>query len=331
MLRRVHSRTFFARLTRAPAYHCTRICFLSCRLFFARFGDMASCCPSFKAGLLLGCGAKHATPVFALHDAAAVFVRASAPRRHWYVRWVLTVAWSADRLAAFSQLASQFTDPGNGFQFTGLTDPVHSVTYGFVFPPLATSGAQSTEFIGEIVAPLAAKWVGVALGGAMNGDLLLMAWPNGNDIVFSTRFSTYVLKSDGTIADANNISDHTPCHRTYFRCKCYSRVLIVSPRPYTGDAVLTTLPSSSVNSTHWKWVFRCQGCTRELLACSNSMEYLRKHRMEQWCFQRWHRCHEPRRPGLGNVQRCRRYSRRPQLYLQRTHRLYAHMSSLSVL
>ncbi len=29
--------------------------------------------------------------------------------------------------------------------------------------------------------------------------------------------------------------------------------------------VLTTLPSSKVNSTHWKWVYRCQNCVCELV------------------------------------------------------------------
>ena len=90
----------------------------------------------------------------------------------------------------FSQSASTFIDPDNGYQFTGLTDPVHDVTYGFTFPPLATSGNNPTEFIGEIVAPIDAKWVGIALGGAMNGDLLLVAWPNAGQIVSSTRFAS---------------------------------------------------------------------------------------------------------------------------------------------
>lgn len=67
---------------------------------------------------------------------------------------------------------------------------MHDVTYGFVFPPLATSGTQSTEFIGEVVAPIDAEWIGIALGGAMAGDLLLVAWPNGNEIVSSTRWTT---------------------------------------------------------------------------------------------------------------------------------------------
>uniref|UniRef100_UPI0012FE7E2C Cellobiose dehydrogenase n=1 Tax=Phanerodontia chrysosporium TaxID=2822231 RepID=UPI0012FE7E2C len=125
------------------------------------------------------------------------------------------------------QSASQFTDPTTGFQFTGITDPVHDVTYGFVFPPLATSGAQSTEFIGEVVAPIASKWIGIALGGAHNNDLLLVAWANGNQIVSSTRWATGY----------------------------------VQPTAYTGTATLTTLPETTINSTHWKWVFRCQGCT----------------------------------------------------------------------
>ncbi|KAI0338409.1 cellobiose dehydrogenase [Trametopsis cervina] len=128
---------------------------------------------------------------------------------------------------AFSQSASNYVDSGNGFQFTGITDAETKVTYGLTFPPLVTSGAQSTEFIGEVVAPVAAKWVGIALGGAMLQDLLLVAWPNAGSIVSSTRMAT----------------DY------------------VQPTAYTGQATLTTLPSTTINSTHWKWVFRCQGCT----------------------------------------------------------------------
>ena len=96
-------------------------------------------------------------------------------------------------IKALSQSSSSYTDPSNGITFQGYSDPVHGVTYGAVFPPLATSGSNPTEFIGEIVAPLAAKWVGLALAGAMLQDLLLVAWPNGNSIVRSTRYATYVL------------------------------------------------------------------------------------------------------------------------------------------
>lgn len=141
------------------------------------------------------------------------------------LRWALLALLPLAGLA-FAQTAAPYTDPGNGFQFVGVTDPVHSVTYGLVFPPLPASGPAPTEFIGEIVAPIDAKWVGFSLGGAMLQSLLLVAWPNNGDIVFSTRYTT-----------------------TYDL-----------PTQYVGPT-LTTLPSSSVNSTHWKWVYRCQNCT----------------------------------------------------------------------
>ncbi|KAF7979352.1 hypothetical protein HWV62_42789 [Athelia sp. TMB] len=127
--------------------------------------------------------------------------------------------------AAFKALAqtTSWTDPANTITFQAFTDPVHNVTYGAVFPPLS---ANSTEFIGEIVSPVANAWVGIALAGAMVDSLLLVAWPNGNSIVSSPRYATDYIQ----------------------------------PTWYNG-ATLTTLPSSTVNATHWKWVFRCQNCT----------------------------------------------------------------------
>ncbi|OCH89474.1 cellobiose dehydrogenase [Obba rivulosa] len=128
--------------------------------------------------------------------------------------------------SVFAQSGSSYTDPENGFVFNGITDPVYGVTYGVVFPEPSSSGTYPDEFIGEIVAPLTAEWIGLALGGAMIGDLLLVAWPYETSIVASTRYAT----------------DY------------------VQPTEYDGPT-LTSLPSSYVNSTHWKWVFRCQNCT----------------------------------------------------------------------
>ncbi|KAG6865803.1 hypothetical protein C0991_011606 [Blastosporella zonata] len=56
---------------------------------------------------------------------------------------------------ALAQVAAQYTDTDNGITFWGIKDAVHGVTYGYVFPPLASN---STEFIGEIVAPIATSW-----------------------------------------------------------------------------------------------------------------------------------------------------------------------------
>lgn len=118
--------------------------------------------------------------------------------------------------------AAAYTDPDNGITFWGITDPVHLVTYGYIFPPVADN---SNEFIGEIVAPINTLWAGVSPIGAMLQSLLLVAWPNGNSIVRSARYST----------------DY------------------VQPTAMSGP-VLTDLPTTKVNSTHWKWVYRCQNC-----------------------------------------------------------------------
>lgn len=64
------------------------------------------------------------------------------------------------------------------------------MTVGWIFPPLDSTGSLANEFIGEIVAPLDGKWAGVAPGGQMLQNLLLVAWPNGNSIVRSARYAT---------------------------------------------------------------------------------------------------------------------------------------------
>ncbi|KAL1757668.1 cellobiose dehydrogenase [Schizophyllum commune] len=122
---------------------------------------------------------------------------------------------------ALAQTGAQYTDPDNGITFWGITDASHSVTYGYVFPETDTG-----EFIGEIVSPIEGAWVGVSPKGTMLNSLLLVAWANGGEVVHSARIASgYVL-----------------------------------PTPLEGP-VITDLPSTTVNATHWKWVYRCQNCT----------------------------------------------------------------------
>ncbi|KZS87659.1 cellobiose dehydrogenase [Sistotremastrum niveocremeum HHB9708] len=116
-----------------------------------------------------------------------------------------------------------YTDSGINFQ--GIFETTHGIQYGFVFPPTTATGATAQEFIGEIIVPVVNQWVGLAFGGQMADNLLMVAWPNANNIVFSPRYATGYIQ----------------------------------PTPYAGPTV-TTL-ESSVNSTYWKWIFRCQNCT----------------------------------------------------------------------
>ncbi|KAG8929895.1 hypothetical protein FRC02_004902 [Tulasnella sp. 418] len=122
--------------------------------------------------------------------------------------------------AALAQ-SSQYCDPDNHICFENYVDPIYGSEIGFVFP----SSTSSTEFIGQWKIPVTGKWFGITLGPGMNRNLLLVAWPNGNNIVYSARV-------------AENY---------------------VQPTVVTGP-IVTTLGFSQ-SSTHWKWTFRCQGCT----------------------------------------------------------------------
>ncbi|KIJ62247.1 iron reductase domain protein [Hydnomerulius pinastri MD-312] len=125
--------------------------------------------------------------------------------------------------SVFAQSSTTYTDPDNGITFQGYTDTTTDVTIGLVFP----EGSDSNdEFIGEIVSPLTNQWVGVCLGGTMLDNLLLVAWPYEDTVVYSPRYAT-----------------------------SYSL-----PALYEGPTI-TSLESTSVNSTYWKWVFRCENCT----------------------------------------------------------------------
>jgi cellobiose dehydrogenase (acceptor) len=87
---------------------------------------------------------------------------------------------------ALAQQEVTYTD-ASGLPFSGLYDSQVDSTFGFLFPTSTTG----TEFIGEFIVPITQKWAGVALGGGMNNDLLIVAWPNGNSIVSTPRFTTY--------------------------------------------------------------------------------------------------------------------------------------------
>ena len=71
--------------------------------------------------------------------------------------------------------STAFTD--QGITFHGLHKPIHSVKYGFVFPPTTAAGAavQLEEFVSEITVPITNKWLDVVLGGQMVDNLLLVA------------------------------------------------------------------------------------------------------------------------------------------------------------
>ncbi|KAJ7829082.1 hypothetical protein B0H14DRAFT_2248193, partial [Mycena olivaceomarginata] len=119
-----------------------------------------------------------------------------------------------------------------GIPFTGIKEPKHGVTYGFVLPP-----GNSTEFVGEIIAPIANQWA--TLGGP--NSLMVVGWPNDTQIFGSPRYVEYVGLG-------------WPITATYHVCS-------TAFNAQEDDVVNVTTISSSVNETHWSWVYRCENCT----------------------------------------------------------------------
>jgi cellobiose dehydrogenase (acceptor) len=149
--------------------------------------------------------------------------------------YLLTAALAA--VFAQSSTAVVYTDPKTGIKFdtwsvpdrnTGFSGTYGGMTIGMALPSNALS-TDATEYIGILTcssnSTINTGWCGISHGGGMTGSLLLMAWPNSNQILTSFLFATG-----------------------------YD-----TPVQYTGDAKLTQI-SSTINATHYSLIYRCQNC-----------------------------------------------------------------------
>ena len=87
-----------------------------------------------------------------------------------------------------AQSPAPYTDPKSGLTFNAFIEPATGYFFGIV-PP---TNASSTDFVAVIGGKGTAGWSGVSLGGAMLGKLLIVAWPNGQNILSSFRKTAYV-------------------------------------------------------------------------------------------------------------------------------------------
>lgn len=91
-------------------------------------------------------------------------------------------------LRSVAQSSSPFTDDKTGITFNGYTHPTTGYRLGLALPENPT-----TDFIGQIVAPINSTgggWAGFSMGQSMTGNLLVVAWPNGDEVVSSFRLAT---------------------------------------------------------------------------------------------------------------------------------------------
>ncbi|KAL5332947.1 hypothetical protein BJX70DRAFT_392562 [Aspergillus crustosus] len=130
-----------------------------------------------------------------------------------------------------SSTPTLYTDPDTGIVFDTWTVPSSTTAAGLTFGvalPQDADTTDSTEFIGYLscsTSAAATGWCGLSLRGSMTSNLLLMAYPQDEDILTSFRFSSgYVM-----------------------------------PDVYAGDATVTQI-SSTISEDAFTLLFRCEGC-----------------------------------------------------------------------
>ena len=82
-----------------------------------------------------------------------------------------------------------------------------SITYRVAVPAGATA-PYDVAF--QIEAPAAVGWAGIAWGGGMLNNPLVVAWPNGDSVTVSARIAAYVPFSPPPFPPPSFPSLHTP-------------------------------------------------------------------------------------------------------------------------
>ena len=81
--------------------------------------------------------------------------------------------------------STTYVDPDTKISFQRWTDTTTSFSFGIALP-----SSPSTDFIGQISAPITEGYAAVALRTSMASSLLIVAWPNGDSVVSSLRQAT---------------------------------------------------------------------------------------------------------------------------------------------
>ncbi|ORX94208.1 hypothetical protein BCR34DRAFT_226654 [Clohesyomyces aquaticus] len=124
--------------------------------------------------------------------------------------------------AALAQAPAPYTDAKSGITFNTFTDTKTGYFFGLALPANSTG----TDFIATIGGK-GTGWSGVSLGGDMKNKLLIVAWPNGQNILSSFRKTAQ----------------------------------FGSPAVATGAFTQSTIANGTyVNSTHWTYTFLCSKC-----------------------------------------------------------------------
>ncbi|KAF4979194.1 hypothetical protein FZEAL_4567 [Fusarium zealandicum] len=121
---------------------------------------------------------------------------------------------------------TSYTDPDTKITFQQWSDPRSNFTFGIALPTDPT-----TDFIGQIWAPITEGYASLSLGSSMANKLLVVAWPDGDSVVTSLREATGYT----------------------------------NPDPIEDDSVILKPIKSgiSVDASSFTYTFLCQGCIKD--------------------------------------------------------------------
>ncbi|KAH6887500.1 hypothetical protein B0T10DRAFT_71755 [Thelonectria olida] len=121
--------------------------------------------------------------------------------------------------------STTYVDPDTKISFQRWTDTTTSFSFGIALP-----SSPSTDFIGQISAPITEGYAAVALRTSMASSLLIVAWPNGDSVVSSLRQATGYSNPD--VLDDSTVT------------------------------LKVIEDGTSVNSTAFTYTFLCEGCIK---------------------------------------------------------------------
>ncbi|KAJ3042881.1 hypothetical protein HDV00_006442 [Rhizophlyctis rosea] len=143
-----------------------------------------------------------------------------------------------------AQKSTQYCSSSSGLCYASYTATTSNITTRIAIPAVA----QPDEFLLQLIGPPNVGWVGTSLAGRMTYALLVVAWPDGKNVRGSVRYTAeYQL-----------------------------------PQPLSGP-VLTVLPDSTVNSTHFYAHVRCQKCG-SWKNMQNGMDHLASNGTSTWAY-----------------------------------------------
>ncbi|KAF4985436.1 hypothetical protein FGRMN_11207, partial [Fusarium graminum] len=100
---------------------------------------------------------------------------------------------------AASAASVEYKDADTGITFQQWTDKSSKFTFGMALPKNPT-----TDFIGQIIAPISEGYASVSMGSLMAKKLLVVAWPNDGKVLTSVRqadgYTSPGLLDDDTVA-----------------------------------------------------------------------------------------------------------------------------------